>query len=158
MSKKQTNKKIRQCFSAIFVVLKNGSPLQQRFFWVGGWVFILPQKPLCFLMPGIFCKACCIGLGKHALHWLGLDMLCFTKSVFWCWVAKPMGHGMHNTILDAKPSACNLRIVGHTHSHTNHVLGKACCFQEPFLLSEACASLKAKLCGWVHGQIVLGPL
>ena len=108
-------------------------------------------------MPGIFCKACCIGLGKHALHWLGLDMLCFTKSVFWCWVAKHMGHGMHNTILDAKPSACNIRIVGHTHSHTNHVLGKACCFQEPFLLSEACASLKAKLCGWVHGQIVLGP-
>ena len=105
-------------FSNIFMILKNPSPLQQRFFWVGGWVFILPQKPLCFLMPGIFCKACCIGLGKHALHWLGLDMLCFTKSLFWCWVAKPMGHGMHNTILDAKPSACNIRIVGHTHTHT----------------------------------------
>ena len=87
-----------------------------------------------------------LGQACTAVAWLGSGTF-FQKGVFWLPLAKPMGHGMHSTIWDAKPSACSIRIVGHTHPHTTHVLDKACCFQKLLLLLEACASLKAKLCG-----------
>lgn len=78
-------------FSRFFDFLKNPSPLQQLFFWVGGWVFFWPQNPYISCARQFFFRALCAGLEKIFLFWLICQVWFLQFAFFGLVFQKPGG-------------------------------------------------------------------
>ena len=93
------------CFS---IFLKNPSPLQQLFFWVGGCVFFWPQNPYISCARQFFFRALCAGLDFFVLA--NLSGVAFAICIFLAGRPKTRWHW------NSSPCVYSIKAMRHPHS------------------------------------------